>query len=1150
MASIKYRKMSPIDHVLNRPNVYVGSTKARESVEFVAEAIESKYGYKIVKKNVSYAPALLRIFVEALSNAIDNKERSESQEIRFSSIKVTIDQETGETSIWNNGYVIPVDIHEEEGIYNHSLIFGHLLTGSNYEDEEDRIISGMNGLGIKLANIFSQKFTVTGLDPVNGKILTQTWTNNMKETNGPIVKSTRLKTGYTQVSWIPDFERFGVKGYTDDIISLYTRYVIDAAMLTGVNVQLNEVPIPVKKICNYADLFENPTDERLSITTDTSQVIVTPCHEYQVLGFVNGVYTKLGGSHVSAWTEALFRPLVEKFNKNCEKNKVPKINISDIIKFFRLIVVSTVIRPEFDGQEKHKLEGPKVIAEIKKSNITTLCKWSVMKNIESIVHGKEMTVLKKIERKRGTKARIEGYDPANNAGTKHSTNCTLVICEGLSAKTLIIAGVNKGMFGKKGRDWFGILPITGKILNVRNATCKSISSNKVITNIIQALNIKTGVDYTDDKNYKSLDYGKIVCAADQDYDGFHIKGLLMNMFHFLFPTVLQRDASFILSMETPIARIIRPKLGDLIFYDENNCKKWISEQKGKIKMRYYKGLGSTKIEDVYDVYAEKIIAYKMDESTEESMVKAFHKKYADDRKEWLAEYDPENSAFSLDKMDKLSDVTFTEFIDNTLIQFSVADCARSIPMIVDGLKECQRKVLYAVKKKKLHYSSSSLKVSQLAGYTSEQTNYHHGEASLYDTVIGMANNYPGKNNISLLYEDGAFGSRLAGSKDSAQPRYIFTRMDALTELIFRPEDEPLLKPVIDDGDKVQPEFYVPIIPMVLVNGSCGIGTGWSSTVPNYNPEDLIDGIKLWLENNGEMTQYDEDSDTTFSLYPDFVPWYREFKGTIESDGPNRYITRGIVERDEYATVTELPINMWTDTFKEQCEKLVDEGVIADMRNNSDAKDVLFELQEYDNGMECTVETLKLHSYVYTSNMVLFDENNKIHKYNSVDEIMDAFCSIRYEWYTKRKNHQINELIERIRFQSNKERFIKEVRNKSITLMNADVAESSLILELEKRGYDKMQVGKDKDDEYGDNSEETDVKKSYEYLLRLQVRNFTIDKVNKLRKDIETSEKELKLLRETTEADMWLKDLSEFEVAYGKWVKDVENRKPIIKKAKK
>jgi len=520
-----YKKLDPITHILERSDMYVGSKRLKNIEEYIATKDEDTF--KIFKKYVNSSPAILRIFVEVLSNAIDNVERSKNTKTPCTTIKVNIDKETGETSVWNDGDIIPIEIHDEEKIYNHSLIFGNLMAGSNYNDEEERLVAGRNGLGSKLACVFSTKFIVKGLDPNNGKVLEQTWTNNMRNTTDPKITSTKLKTGFTKVTYFPDFKQFDLEEYSDDIINLYTKYVIDAAMLTKIKVYLNEELIPVNSLETYSELYDTSIDEKLFIKNKNSEVLICPANinEFQHISFVNGTYTRLGGVHVDAWSEVIFRPLVEKFNK---KDK-PQVNIKDIKQFFRIFVVATIPNPEFSSQDKEKLEAPKINPDVKQTDINKILKWSVIEDINDIIKMKEMVVLKKTEKKKKGYTKIEGLDPANNAGGKLGYQCSLILCEGLSAKTYAVAGIQKGVYDKAGRDWYGILSLRGKCLNVRNSIPTTIAKNKVITDLIQTLNLRHDLDYTEDKNYKTLSYGKIIFLTDADSVTFDTPCIIKNI---------------------------------------------------------------------------------------------------------------------------------------------------------------------------------------------------------------------------------------------------------------------------------------------------------------------------------------------------------------------------------------------------------------------------------------------------------------------------------------------------------------------------------------------------------------------------------------------------------------------------------------------
>ncbi len=538
-----------------------------------------------------------------------------------------------------------------------------------------------------------------------------------------------------------------------------------------------------------------------------------------------------------------------------------------------------------------------------------------------------------------------------------------------------------------------------------------------------------------------------------------------------------------------------------------------------------------------------------DENTSFNMNKVFHTKQSDARKIWLEQYNADNIALAWegDKQETIS-LSMSDFLNTELIKFSLNDCKRSIPGLMDGLKEGNRKALFSCFLRNLKYTGKSLKVAQLAGYVAEHSGYHHGEQNLYDTITRMANAYPGSNNIPLLYRDGQFGTRLSGGKDAANARYIFTKLDAMTRLLFRQEDDVLLDRVVDDGDVVEPYFYVPILPVILINGcTVGIGTGWSCSVPCYNPLDLIVSVKSWMDQDGAVLL--EEDDTTISLLPEIIPWYRGFNGEIEPSGDSRYTSWGnVVTEKKTKVVDELPVGLWTDNFKEFLDGLLEEKVVKKVKNYSTPKNVRFVIHEERDGIICNKENLKLHKYIYTSNMVLFDENGSIRKYKSADEIIDSFCRVRMVYYVKRKKHLLEKLDHDIKFMGNKKRFLTEVLNGDIKLFDASGKTrksrktADLNADLESRGYDKIMK-----DEKDDEEEEKEEKGGYDYLLRLQFRSITEERINKLEKDIASKIKERDGLAKKKEKDLWVSDLDEFEKAYVKWLKVIE--KEVVKRKK-
>lgn len=223
---------------------------------------------------------------------------------------------------------------------------------------------------------------------------------------------------------------------------------------------------------------------------------------------------------------------------------------------------------------------------------------------------------------------------------------------------------------------------------------------------------------------------------------------------------------------------------------------------------------------------------------------AFAKNKVEERKKWLNRV--EKDTFLNYRDAQKYGVNYSDFINRELVLFSQYDNVRSIPHLLDGFKPSQRKVLYACFKKKL---KNEIKVAQLAGYIGEHSAYHHGDMSLNGTIIGMAQSYCGSNNVNLLFPGGQFGTRRMGGKDHASARYIFTRLEKIARTIFHPDDDALLTYLNDDGLSIEPEYYMPVIPMVLVNGSDGIGTGWSTTIQNHDPREIIANIRKMI--NGE-----------------------------------------------------------------------------------------------------------------------------------------------------------------------------------------------------------------------------------------------------------------------------------------------------------
>ena len=688
-----YIKQDPITHILTRPDMYVGSKG------FDRQQVYVYTNGAIVSKEVSVSPALVRTFVEILSNAIDNMERDTKMTY------ISVDLSATQCEIKNDGAVIPIEQNEvetikgkKELIYNHSLIFGHLLSGSNYDDTEKRYTSGRNGLGAKLTNVLSTSFTVEGVDPNNKTKLVQTWTNNMRATSGPkVTKSSRVK-GYTSIKWSWDCEWFQMKnGLPQDTMDLLAMHVLNASLLTGLNVKLDGVKLP-SKLASYFDLLNGcDTTNMLKLESDNSRVFVIPSHEFEAISFVNGIQTKNGGKHVNAWVEAVCRPVIDKLKGRKSSTSSTSLTIKDVKPYFKFLVVTRIPNPEFESQEKNELKTVVKADPITAHQVTKIMKWPIGETLKGLMLSKEKKQVTKAIAASAKHPAIDGYDKANNAGGAKGKDCTLIVCEGLSAKTFAVDGISKGLNDKKGRDWFGIYPLRGKMLNTRNATPTSIKNNMVITNLMKII----GLDYGNPDKLEKLNYGRLCIITDADVDGIHIEGLILNFFHSLFPKLLKRN--FVISMKTPILRV-----GKKYFFDERSATAAL-QNKGKDKVKYYKGLGAIEPKETDKVFGIKMLQFEEDEASDDSFKTAFDKGESSERKGWLTHYNPhdQNKRTLDDESSKNEMIKFdiSRHLNDELIKFFHDDCKRSDLLRLKGGVADRSRVTWDLKESQLDSSS-------------------------------------------------------------------------------------------------------------------------------------------------------------------------------------------------------------------------------------------------------------------------------------------------------------------------------------------------------------------------------------------------------------------------------------------------------------
>ena len=613
------------------------------------------------------------------------------------------------------------------------------------------------------------------------------------------------------------------------------------------------------------------------------------------------------------------------------------------------------------------------------------------------------------------------------------------------------------------------------MLNVKDTADAKVEHTKEIAELKKIIGLQSGKQYT---SISELRYGRVMIMTDQDYDGSHIRGLLINLFHELWHELIAIPG-FLTYMATPIVKASKGATTKN-FYSQYDYEEWRKGEGAKgWKVKYYKGLGTSTRDEAKDYFkTPTAVQFEFADGSDEAIDLAFNKKRADDRKTWLQGYD---KTVQIPPGPKLP---YPDFINKDLIHFSNYNLERAIPSVMDGLKVSQRKILYSAFKRDLR---SEIRVAQFAGYVSEHSGYHHGEASLNEAIIGMAQDFMGGNNIPWLVPQGQFGTRLQGGKDSASPRYIHTYLQPIVRKLVPEADFTVLTYRDDDGLQVEPEFYAPVLPMLLVNGARGIGTGYSTYIPPCDPVTLKGMLVEWLRGDEE------------ALNRAISPYFKGFKGTVSPDGTLTGVYKK--EKDDYV-VTELPPGTWTQDYREFLEKELAEGRIKDFTDVSTDTDVNIRIR----GMEEKALIKSLTDRVKLTNMHAFNAKGQITKYDSLNAILKEYAEVRLALYETRRQKQISDLKAELPYHEDVMRFIEDqVADKpklDFRKKARDVCEQALVAAKFRKVSD-----------------------SYDYIFRLPVSSFTAEQMDKHAKKLAEIRAEVLRLESTKSADLWLTELS-------------------------
>lgn len=938
-----------------------------------------------------------------------------------------------------------------------------------------------------------------------------------------------------------------------------------------------------KSYCNYylkGFTKKNDTEDTLTayFTTDRWEVLAGASEgDFHQVSFVNSICTIRGGTHV----DYLVNQMCEGLQIEAQK-KVKKIKIKNhIIKSNIFLIVNCLIEnPAFDSQTKETLITKKdnfgSQAPLTEKFMKDLLKTGIIDQI--IFQAQARENIRMQNKLKGTKkVRLLGInklEDANKAGTKDSHLCTLIVTEGDSAKALAMNGLEI-----VGRDYYGVYPLRGKFLNVREAPNATILKNQEVSQLIEIIGLKVGMKY--DEGFASLRYGSLMIMADQDHDGSHIKGLVINFIHHFWPSLVKSN-KFLKEFVTPI---IKASKGAQVhpFFTIQDFKEWAEARLNDLKgwnIKYYKGLGTSDDKEAKE-YFRNISIHEIKfswsgQDDDEAVDLAFNKKKTDDRKEWLAGFDP---LVAVDH--KIKTLRYFDFIHKELIHFSIANNQRAIPNICDGFKTGQRKIIFSCFKRKL---TKEIKVAQLAGYVAEHSEYHHGEQNLADTIIGMAQTFVGSNNINLLLPNGQFGTRAMGGKDSASARYLHTALNKITRCIFPEADDHILNYIEEDGRLVEPTYYMPVIPMVLVNGMDGIGSGWSTSIPNYCPRTICRNILGKLRGE-EFFRMD--------------PWYKGYTGEIITNAgkDNSYLSKGTFEYDDdehMIEISELPLKKWTRDYKNYIEQMMMENdskvcLIDDMREYHTSRKVCFKLFLSSNQRSLKDQeiekTFKMTSTISVNNMVLFNKDLKLQKFSNELAILEAFYKIRLEHYQLRKNYLLSKITRDIEILDNKIRFLLDVTDEKVIVFKKkkkeivkqliergytkyselprikSSLEDNLILKLQNKQEEAVEGQGDAEDPITniqriqieemvnpDEAKTNKEAKEFDYLVTQQIWALSEDLIEKYRKDLEKLRTDFEALNNKKIKEMWREDIEHMIEVLDKI--EAEEQKQIEKDDKK
>lgn len=1122
---------STLEHLRRCPNNYIGPNNIIDQDVYLV-----KDDAVVHEKIDDFCEALLHLFKEVIDNAADNIKRPYSTPQSY--IKIQVNKKS--VQVTNDGKPIPVTKEtieianeitkkkEKVTCYRTQGLFNYFRTGTNAVKSKAHSSIGTNGIGTKAVIGVSKHAKIHHSDPESGQQLEMEWKNGMTEISEPVVKPYKNKGVFTTFYYEPDWKWFKLKEFSDNHIGIMHCMSMCLAYVTGLKVTFNDKVIKVPNITSLGKLFfgerksmelTNDSGDKVLIMEQTLEEMEE--HGVRFVSFVNSSSTRSGGVHVNYNANKIGKEIATLYGNSLKQD--------DAKKFFIYIVNYHIDgEPDWSGQTKAELLGPKNLKRIdfEKKDAQKIKKWNVWAEIGRFLEGK---INKNANKATKTMTSYIGALPkeatdafyAGSKDKKKRDQTELYICEGLSAKSLIDAGLKY----RKSSDFIGILALRGKINNVQKMEKSDQTDAKFLSLIRKMIGLKMGCKYEKEEDASDLRYRSIIIATDKDHDGRHILALVYGFFQLEHPGLIENG--IVTFLETPVIKTV---IGKEVhrFYLREDFTEWLdtlpeTKRNAAIKNRkFIKGLGGNNGDsDAKFIFKESFLTGSLTfgKQRDKDLLKMFFGK-----NDVLGKKDFMFATFYNDEwvhVPKKGSMTFTEFVEHVFTGAVDEQIHRAIPFVYDGLIESKKDILWTA----LHYLKKQTKTVQFASSVATHSSYDHGEQNLPPTVTKMTQNIIGQNNIIVFKGDGIFGNRYQDTESkhgAAAERYTYLEIQPLMREIFRVEDDPILEYEEKDGRITSPKYFLPIIPWFAVNGILQtVANTFSTSYPSYNPDDLIKWIKHWIHENYE--------DAPEAEGVEMVPWFRGFRGKIEKTA-NGWLSRGICKQidDNTWEIDEIAAGKWGSQMQTVLEKLADDKKIEKPRiMNLDAntcKAIIKTKQDFD--VTKSLESVLTNKMPMTNVTLIHDERPMTS--DNIEDHLVEYAIRRYQGYIDRRKYHLAELTRELQIKNDKIKYIKLVIDGTINFKKITDT-SHLIKVFGEHGFKPVVEKEEEEEDQGS--------RGWKHLLSVTMVSATKKSIERLENEKNVIEEKYTYFKTSKAWRLWLDDLEKFKVAYDEYCKE-------------